>query len=194
MPKIVTTPAVILTNPKYIHNIGGTIRACSCFGIDTLMWTGKRIQIDPESKERIPREERMKGYRSVEWFQTDRPFDFLPPDAVPVAIELTESSEPMTTFEHPEKAVYVFGPEDGSVTQMVRRFCHRFVYIPTHHCVNLSAAVYMTLYDRRLKRQMAGLEPILPINEMLKESRGDNVYQPCELETPVLAAMGWDGK
>jgi hypothetical protein len=77
--KLVTTPAVILTNPKYIHNIGGTIRACSCFGVDTLMWTGKRIQIDPESRERIPREERMKGYRSVNWFQTDRPFDHLPP-------------------------------------------------------------------------------------------------------------------
>lgn len=191
--KPVSTPAVILTNPKYIHNIGGTIRACSCFGVDTLMWTGKRIQIDPESRERIPREERMKGYRSVNWFQTDRPFDHLPPGAVPVAIELTESSEPMTTFEHPENAVYVFGPEDGSVNQMMRRHCHRFVYIPTHHCVNLSAAVYMTLYDRRIKRQLAGLEPVLPLHEMLKEQRGTG-YEPCELETPTLAAMGWDGK
>jgi hypothetical protein len=32
--------------------------------------------------------------------------------------------------------------------------CHRFLVIPTRHCVNLSAAVYTVLYDRHAQRSM----------------------------------------
>ena len=50
-----------------------------------------------------------------------------------------------------------FGPEDGSIDQVTRRFCHRFVMIPTKHCTNLAAAVYLVLYDRMLKHyQLTG--------------------------------------
>jgi hypothetical protein len=50
--------------------------------------------------------------------------------------------------------------------------CHRFVVIPTHHCLNLAAAVNVVLYDRRLKRMLAGLEPLGPVRELLREHRG----------------------
>lgn len=193
------TPAVVLCNPKYIHNVGGIIRACSCFGIETLLWTGDRCVVDTDRRQRIPREERMKGYKDVEWQgNVEKPFDhllmmpmrkFVPPTGapgtvVPIAIELHPTSEPLTYFEHPENAVYVFGPEDGSIPQVMRRFCHRFVNIPAYHCLNLSAAVNVVLADRLMKRQRAGLQPILPIGEMLHEER----------QTPTLEEIGWDGK
>jgi hypothetical protein len=44
--------------------------------------------------------------------------------------------------------------------------------IPTQHCVNLAAATYLVLYDRLVKRQELGLEPILPSYEVLDEDRG----------------------
>jgi len=69
-------PAVTLINPKYPHNLAAAIRACSCFGVDTLLWTGDRIKF--EAGERLPREERMKGYSSVEVIHTDRPFNTMP--------------------------------------------------------------------------------------------------------------------
>jgi hypothetical protein len=31
----------------------------------------------------------------------------------PVAVELRPDAESLVTFEHPEEALYVFGPEDG---------------------------------------------------------------------------------
>jgi tRNA(Leu) C34 or U34 (ribose-2'-O)-methylase TrmL len=34
---------------------------------------------------------------------------------------------------------------------MHRRFCHRFVKIPTKHCLNLANAVATVLYDRHAK-------------------------------------------
>lgn len=42
---MLNAPGVILIDPKYSHNVGAAIRACSCFGVDALVWTGSRIQI-----------------------------------------------------------------------------------------------------------------------------------------------------
>ena len=70
---------------------------------------------------------------------------------IPVAIEMRPNSENLMTFEHPKNAVYVFGPEDGSIDPRILSKCERFVVIPTLHCTNLAAAVYTVLYDRALK-------------------------------------------
>lgn len=177
-------PGLILVNPKYLHNIAAAIRAASCFDVSRLVWTGTRIDLSP--LERLPREERMKGYKDVVWThdKRDKPFNLFVPDITPVCVELLENSEPLTTFEHPENAVYVFGPEDGGVAQVIRRHCHRFVHIQSNHCLNLAAAVNVVLHDRRAKLQLSGKLPILPTGEMLKENRG-----PME-----IAFAGWDGK
>jgi tRNA(Leu) C34 or U34 (ribose-2'-O)-methylase TrmL len=176
-------PGLILVNAKYVHNVAAAIRAASCFDVTRLVWTGSRV--DPDLLDRLPREERMKGYKDVLWTHDtkSRPFDLFSSAVSPVCVELLENSEPLTTFEHPDNAVYVFGPEDGGVPQVLRRFCHRFVHIQSNHCLNLSAAVNVILHDRKAKRQIAGLEPILPTGQMLNEHRG-----PIE-----IAVAGWDG-
>ena len=142
-------PAVLLTNPKYQHNVGQSLRACSCFGVKQLWFTGDRVNL--EEGKRIPREERMKDYREVQLIQYDYPFDRFPRGVTPVAIEVREDSELLPDFVHPENPLYVFGPEDGSIHQTFLKYCHRFVKIPIRHCSNLSAAVYMVLYDRMQK-------------------------------------------
>jgi tRNA(Leu) C34 or U34 (ribose-2'-O)-methylase TrmL len=164
------SPSIILSNPKYAHNVGHIVRAASCFGIKQVWYTGERVRLDIEKEGRLPREERMKGYKSVDLVNFDYPFDQFN-DVTPVAIELRPNAENLLEFEHPENAVYVFGPEDGSIRQIERKHCHRFVYIPTHFCVNLSAAVYMVLWDRKTKRYMRGEEQSLHISEVLKEER-----------------------
>lgn len=164
-------PAIILVNPKFPHNVGAAVRAASCFGISQVWYTGDRVAMELEKKRRLPREERMRGYKDVELRQFDYPFEVFK-NAIPVAVELRPNSELLPQFIHPEQAVYVFGPEDGSIPQVHLRHCHRFVVIPTHHCVNLSAAVYMILYDRLVKRQVAELDPVLPMDDVLREQRG----------------------
>jgi|SRR5579871_1931231 len=166
------TPAVVLVNPKYPHNFAAAIRACSCFGVEELLYTGDRMDIRPN--ERLPREERMKGYAAVSWRREDRPLGLL---GTPVCVEVMENSEPLTTFEHPLDAIYVFGPEDGGVPQTFRQHCHRFVHIPAHHCLNLAAAINVVLSHRMMQ-----LNPTLPLSEVLHETRGE------------LAVAGWDGK
>jgi tRNA(Leu) C34 or U34 (ribose-2'-O)-methylase TrmL len=181
---MLNAPGVVLIDPKYPHNVGAAIRACSCFGVDALVWTGSRIQIS--QYERLPREERMKGYKRVQFLNYQRPLDLFG-ESTPVCVEVHDNSEPLTLFEHPANAVYIFGPEDGSVPQVIRRLCHRFVHIPAHFCLNLSAAVNVLLVHRLMTRQLAGKEPLLPLRDMLHELRG-------EVPTPVMDAVGWDGK
>jgi tRNA(Leu) C34 or U34 (ribose-2'-O)-methylase TrmL len=158
--------------------------ACSCFGIESLVWTGPRV--DVAKYKRLPREERMKGYKSVRFSNHQRPFDLFQ-DFTPVCVEVFEQSEPLTTFEHPEKAVYVFGAEDGRVPQVLRKLCHRFVHIPAHFCLNLSAAVNVVLAHRMMSRQRLGKQPMLPLSEMLHEVRG-------RFMTPTMNSVGWEGK
>jgi tRNA(Leu) C34 or U34 (ribose-2'-O)-methylase TrmL len=166
-------PAVALIDPKFPHNVGAALRACSCWGVGQLWWTGRRVRLDVARGQRLPREERMKGYRDVRMAIDDRVFDRFPTGSVtPVAVELLPAAESLAGFEHPEDALYVFGPEDGSLPKTVRLRCHRFVFIPARHCLNLAAAVNVVLYDRWLKRHQAGLEPAGPLGEVLLEHRG----------------------
>lgn len=161
-------PAVALVNPRFPHNVGSAVRAASCFGIGQVWFTGDRITMALDQKRRLPREERMKGYRDVELRHHDEFFDQFGPEVVPVAVELRPNAESLPAFEHPENALYVFGPEDGSLGQNYLRHCHRFVVIPTRHCVNLAAAVYLVLYDRITK-----MNPNITIRDAIAENRRD---------------------
>jgi tRNA(Leu) C34 or U34 (ribose-2'-O)-methylase TrmL len=143
--------AVALFNPKYPHNVAQVLRACSSYGVPDLVYTGSRMDASLIG-ERLPREERMRGYRDVKWRREDRPFDAFE-NYVPVAVEVRPNCEMLQHFVHPENALYVFGPEDGSLGHVPLSFCHRFVAIPTRHCLNLSMAVGTVLFDRLAKLQ-----------------------------------------
>ena len=152
------TPAVALVDPKFPHNVGAAVRAASCYGVRQVWFSGDRVRLDGARGQRLPREERMRGYQEVEIRQADYFFDAFE-NVVPVAVELRRNAESLIDFDHPDRALYVFGPEDGSLDRAVLARCHRFLVIPTRHCTNLSAAVYTVLYDRHVKRVHAGLEP-----------------------------------
>ena len=166
------TPAVAMINPKNPYNVGAALRAASCFGVPQVWFTGQRVTLGLKGAKRLPREERMKGYRDVELRHYDQVFDQFDQSpvtgVVPVAVELRPNAESLVKFEHPERALYVFGPEDGSIPQSILKDCHRFVVIPTRHCVNLAAAIYLVLYDRQVKTF-----PNFTIADCLAERRFD---------------------
>ena len=150
------TPAIIMFNPKYPHNVGAAVRACSCFDANLIIWTGDRVphpedtQKDSISgiKYRLPREERMKGYKHVKLVNDEYPFNRFNKEVTPVAVELRPNAEQLPHFVHPENPVYVFGPEDGSIPQIYLKHCQRFLVIPSPFCLNLAASIYVVLYDR----------------------------------------------
>jgi tRNA(Leu) C34 or U34 (ribose-2'-O)-methylase TrmL len=154
--------AVVLINPKFAHNVGGALRSCATFLAADLRWTGDRVPpVDmwPDGV-RLPREERIKDYQDVDFRHTasTRPLDeFVERGYTPVAVEVRDASEDLVWFEHPEKAVYVFGPEDGSLDRGILSACHSFVHIDTIGCLNLATATSVVLYDRQVKEKLASL-------------------------------------
>jgi tRNA(Leu) C34 or U34 (ribose-2'-O)-methylase TrmL len=162
------TPAVILVNPRYDQNVGAAVRGCSAFGVNQLWVTGNRMtgEMSPKGKPRLPRELRMKEYGDVEVCYSDYPFDAYRAEAPRiVAVEIDPSAIPLTWFKHPQDAVYVFGPEDGSLSKVHKRFCTDFVYIPTRKdadgknlCINLAASVNIILNDRIMSIERGNTE------------------------------------
>lgn len=152
--------AILLENPKTPFNVGTIIRAAAGYGVGRVYWSGDRVWDKPGSKYRLPREERMRDYNAVQRKRVDDlryVITTRPTGMAVVAVEVLPDSESLLTFEHPEQAMYVFGPEDGTISKELRVYCHRFVVIPTEHCINLAAAAYTVLYDRRLKQFQKGL-------------------------------------
>lgn len=137
------------------------VRLASCYNFKQVWFTGDRVREDMESKKRLPREERMKGYKEVDMIHYDHVFDQFPKNVTPVAVEVRENSEMLHLFEHPENPLYVFGPEDGSIPKVLLAHCHRFLVIPTKHCLNLATAVSTVLWDRQYKRYLNGHEEMI---------------------------------
>ncbi|NCN41400.1 RNA methyltransferase [bacterium] len=148
-------PAILLENPKFPRNVGMTVRLASCYGIKQVWFTGDRMIDELKGLSRVPREERMRGYKEVTLVHGNIDFRKVT-GIVPVALEVRENSESLVFFEHPENAIYIFGPEDGSVSKGILHQCHRFLAIPTKHCLNLATAVSTVLYDRKMKMVLSG--------------------------------------
>lgn len=86
-----------------------------------------------------------------------------------VCVEFALNAIPLPEYEHPENALYIFGPEDGSIDQAIIDQADDVVYVPTVGCMNLSASVNVLLYDRLFKagNYNAG-------NTLIRENRDTN--------------------
>lgn len=78
--------------------------------------------------------------------------DAIPFDCVPVAVDLVEGARALHEYVHPERAFYIFGPEDGTLGKPVLEWCRDVIYIPNNYCMNLAATVNVVLYDRMIKQ------------------------------------------
>lgn len=152
-----------LINPKSPQNMGSILRAAGCYQAQSIRYTGeryaraKRFHTDTKNTHLdIP----VSHVAHIIDLQADKYLK-------KVAVELVEGAMPLPLFEHPEDALYIFGPEDGSIEQSVIDQCDSVVYIPTKGCMNLAATVNVLLYDRLAKTQA------MPEDDLLIKSSRD---------------------
>jgi tRNA(Leu) C34 or U34 (ribose-2'-O)-methylase TrmL len=134
--------AVGLVNPKTGHNIGGVMRAVGIYGAAMLALEGDRFR-------RIPADT-MKAWRHTPVMHGALR-DLIPFDAVPVGVDLVSRAKPLHSYQHPERAFYIFGPEDSTLGDRHLAWCRDVIYVPTNGCMNLAACVNVVLYDRMAK-------------------------------------------
>jgi tRNA(Leu) C34 or U34 (ribose-2'-O)-methylase TrmL len=136
-----------LVSPKTPANVGSVMRACGVYGASQCFFTGTRFK---KAKQFIT--DPQKHYRTIPLTNVENLRDVIPYDCVPVAVDLIEGAIPLTEYVHPERAFYIFGPEDGTLGKETLRFCRDVVYVPTNGCMNLAATVNVILYDRMAKQ------------------------------------------
>ena len=139
---------VALDNPKCLANLGGALRAAQCYGASLVLIGGLRMQ-------RISGlvTDTMKAYRHIPVLQVHDVMEHIPYDCVPVGVDLVEGARDLRAYTHPERAVYIFGPEDGTLGARVLSRCRDKVMVPTNGCMNLAATVNVVLYDRTGKQR-----------------------------------------
>jgi tRNA(Leu) C34 or U34 (ribose-2'-O)-methylase TrmL len=135
-----------LVNPKSPENVGSVLRAAGCYGAVSIFYTGKRYD---RAKAFVT--DTKNVHRRIPILRVEDLQEIIPAGAVPVAIELAKGAQSLVDYKHPEKAFYIFGPEDGSINRQVTQWCRDVVYIPTEGCMNLAATVNVVLYDRLTK-------------------------------------------
>lgn len=93
----------------------------------------------------------------------------VPENARIVCVELVEGGIPLPEYQHPDSAFYIFGPEDGTLSQELIDQADAVVYVPTVGCLNLAATVNVVLYDRMAKSNLT-----VAGNELIRQSRDVN--------------------
>lgn len=141
--------AVGLHSPKDALNIGSALRAAGCYDAAFVAVQGARV---PAMRMRAPTDTR-KTWRHKPLLRVSDLREALPFDCVPVAVDLLDGAQRLPDFKHPERAFYVFGPEDGTLGRSVTDWCACSVMVPTLTCMNLAAAVNVVLYDRLAKQK-----------------------------------------
>lgn len=140
--------AIGLVNPKCAANVGSALRAAGCYDASLVVISGMRPD---RFMGRIPTDTQ-KAYRHIPTLRIADVFDAIPYDCIPIAVDLLPNARSLFGFQHPERAFYIFGPEDGTLGKAVADRCKYAVQIPTRFCMNLAATVNVVLYDRAAKQ------------------------------------------
>lgn len=150
-----------LSNPKSPTNIGAVLRAAGCYKADAVIYTGTRY--DKAAKFQT---DTKKMAQTIPLSGVESMLDNLPKDMKIVCVDFAEGATLLPHFQHPDKAIYIFGPEDGSISQDVADRADHVVYVPTVGCMNLAASVNVVLYDRLAKQ-----ENIIQSDDHIRQNR-----------------------
>lgn len=135
-----------LHNPKSPENVGSVMRAAGCYGVNSVFYTGRRYDVAKPFYT-----DTQHSYQQLPLISTEDLQSVIPFGCVPIAVDLIDGAKSLPSYKHPPRAFYIFGPEDGTLSKSITNFCSDTIYIPTHGCMNLAAAVNVVLYDRLAK-------------------------------------------
>ena len=136
--------AIGLFGPKSCANIGGAMRAAYCYEAALVAVQATRIVRTPTDTQNTWKHTPVLAVSDI--------FDAVPHDCVPVAVDLVDDAVSLVDYVHPQRAFYIFGPEDGTLGKRILDRCRDKAMVPMRGCMNLAASVNVVLYDRMAKQ------------------------------------------
>jgi tRNA(Leu) C34 or U34 (ribose-2'-O)-methylase TrmL len=171
---------IALTNPKSPTNVGAVMRAAGCYQADQVLYTGRRYEQAAKYNKDTLKTDTKNAQGKIPLLAVDdfisikSSLENIPSTTKIICVDLVEGATPLPHFMHPQHAVYIFGPEDGTIKQQVIDYADDVVYIPTVGCMNLAASVNVLLYDRLAKSVTEKDSSELSDNELIRSSRDTN--------------------
>ncbi len=131
---------------KNADNIGTLWRSASVFGADFIFTIGKRYSRQCTDTAKTPRHIPLYHYQDWADFYTHIPYD-----CPVVGVELDDRSIPLERYSHRERCIYLLGAEDKGIPLDIRSECSEIIQITGDHCLNVSVAGSIVMYDRAAK-------------------------------------------
>ena len=135
---------IALYEPKFEENLGTIFRSAMDFDVDFIATIGHRYKKQATDT--------TKTWKHIPLFHYKNAKDFLahiPQDCELVSVEV-DGAEQLETFQHPERAIYLFGGEDRSVPKALQAH-GKSVKIATRFCLNLAVCASILMYDIQAK-------------------------------------------
>lgn len=134
-----------IQHTKTEQNIGNLWRSASILGASFIFTIGKRYKKQSSDT--------MKSWRHIPLYHYDTFDDFyknIPYDTQLIGIEIDERSEPLNTFKHPERCIYLLGAEDNGLTKQALEKCNKIIQLKGDYCMNVAVAGSIVMYDRNI--------------------------------------------
>lgn len=135
-----------IERPKTEANLGTLYRSAVALGADFIFTIGHRYRREPTDTIGAPGHLPVFAYSDLTDFNSHRPFG-----APLIGVELVADARPLEGFAHPRQAVYLLGPEDGSLSRAALDLCQFVVSFDSRYCLNVASAGSVVLYDRHVK-------------------------------------------
>lgn len=153
------------------YNVGNLVRTAHSFGASHFYTIGSELKLSD-----MRQSDTSGAFDHMPYYEYDTFEDMdMPLDSSLVGIELVEDSIEMPSFRHPTRAIYMMGPEMGSLSPKVQDACDHIVHIPMKFCVNVGVAGAIMMYDRMLSMGRFAERPVKaggPLEPLLKQQRG----------------------
>ena len=128
-------------------NVGTLWRSAYSLGASFIFTVGRRYP-----RQSSDTTESWRHIPLLEFASIDDLREHVPYDCQLVGVELTPTAVALETFRHPERAIYLLGPEDGSLSPRAMDACQHMVRFASSFCLNVAAAGTVVMYDRQTKR------------------------------------------
>lgn len=140
-------------------NLGNLMRSAHGFGASFVFTVaGEHFSRDQEFADPSGTSEQVPLY------QFETPEDLVLPRLCSlVGVELVDGAADLPSFCHPKQAVYVLGPERGSLSEAMLGRCDHVVKIPTQFALNVATAGAIVMYDRV---RVLGRWPVRPVSPL----------------------------
>lgn len=136
-----------IENTKNVINVGTLWRSAHAFGADFMFVSGRRYKQQCSDT--------VKAWKHIPLFNyKDISEIIIPFDCQVVGVEIMAGAEGLSSFKHPERALYILGAEDHGLSKAAISLCHSFVQIPSTRCLNVAVAGSIVMYDRIAKEEL----------------------------------------